>query len=110
MARAFIPGANRTCHRTETNAFAQVDHAALFAQVRDYAYHTVVQESDSSVYSEMTDWLIDSGCSISMTPFIEDIVADKSKSDAVVEVATGVLTPAPTTRNSQNSHPGHLHL
>ena len=55
----------------------------------------MVQESDPSVYSEMTDWLIDSGCSISMTPFIEDIVADKSKSDAVVEVATGVLTPAP---------------
>ena len=95
MARAFIPAAGQTCHRTGTNAFAQVDHATLFAQVRDYAYGTVVQEPDPSVYSEVTDWLIDSGCSISMTPFIENIVADKSKSDAVVGVATGVLTPAP---------------
>ena len=61
MTRALLPGTGQTCHRTGTNAFAKVDHAALFAQVQDYAYHTVVQEPDPSVYNEMTDWLIDSG-------------------------------------------------
>ena len=37
--------------------------------------------------SFIADWLIDSGCSNHMTPFLEDLIADKTKSKALVEVA-----------------------
>ena len=61
----------------------------------EHAHHVLAQSGDLCAYSEITDWLVDSGCSISMTPFLEDLVSDVTKAAAVVEVATGVLTQAP---------------
>ena len=63
--------------------------------VIEQAYHTMAEQNDASAYSEITDWLIDSGCSISMTPYVEDLIGDVQKTIAVVAVATGVLTQAP---------------
>ena len=46
-------------------------------------------------YSELSEWLIDSGCSNHMTPFEDDLISDVTKSKALVEVANGNIVKAP---------------
>ena len=67
------------------------------------AYHTVVNQQDSNVYTEITYWLIDFGCSTSMSLYIEYFITDKRKSSSTVEVATEVLTKAPVQGTSKST-------
>ena len=63
-----------------------------------YAYHTVVYDSESNpkhLATSIVKWLIDSECSISMTPYYSDLIEDIEPNHSNVEVGTGVLTPAP---------------
>ena len=46
-------------------------------------------------YSELSEWLIDSGCSNHMTPFEDDLISDVMKSKSVVEVANGKIVKGP---------------
>ena len=62
------------------------------------SYHTVARKSKhspSTKFTEIVDWLIDSGCSIGMTPNHDDLISDITKTSCVVEVTKGVLTRAP---------------
>ena len=43
------------------------------------------------------DWLIDSGCSNHMTPFLDDIVNTPEPTDTVMEVANGHIVQATVT-------------
>ena len=42
-------------------------------------------------YSELSEWLIDSGCSNHMTPYEDDLISDVTKSKSLVEVANEIL-------------------
>ena len=46
-------------------------------------------------YSELSEWLIDSGCSNHMTPYEDDLISDVTKSKSLVEVANGNIVKAP---------------
>ena len=46
--------------------------------------------------SLLSQWLIDSGCSTHMTPFVEDLVKDHESTSAAVEVANGNIIQATT--------------
>ena len=62
------------------------------------AYHTVTEPDDNNPDEKVTSvtlWLVDSGCSNHMTPFLHDIIGNHENVECVVEVATGVLVPAP---------------
>ena len=51
-------------------------------------------EPDSKKISYLNQWLIDSGCSNHMTPFLDDIIQDSEPSEAVIEVANGNIVKA----------------
>ena len=72
-----------------------ISNTDSLAHTYQSAYHTGVNQKDPNVYTEIIDWLIDSGQSILMSPYIEDFISDKHKSSSTAEVATGVLTKAP---------------
>jgi stringent starvation protein B len=42
-------------------------------------------------YSLLGDWLIDNGCTIHMTPYIEDFISELSPYQTMVETANGGL-------------------
>ena len=46
-------------------------------------------------HSELSQWLIDSGCSNHMTPYPEDLILDITSSKSLVEVANGNIVKAP---------------
>ena len=45
--------------------------------------------------SELSEWLIDSGCSNHMTPFEDDLITDIGPSKSLVEVSNGNIVKAP---------------
>ncbi len=51
-------------------------------------------ELDLCHHSLLRDWLIDSGASSHMTPYAEDLILNVEESNAVVQVANGVLIRA----------------
>ena len=56
-----------------------------------HAYHTVITPNEANPkhkYTRITQWLIDSGCSNHMTPYLHDIIGDRQRSECTVEVAT----------------------
>ena len=52
-------------------------------------------KDNSSKQSELSEWLIDSGCSNHMTPFEDDLITDIGSSKSLVEVANGNIVKAP---------------
>ena len=46
-------------------------------------------------HTEISQWLIDSGCSNHMTPHPEDLIMDISSTKSLVEVANGNIVKAP---------------
>ena len=46
-------------------------------------------------HSELSEWLIDSGCSNHMTPYEDDLITDIGSSKSLVEVANGNIAKAP---------------
>ena len=46
-------------------------------------------------HTEISEWLIDSGCSNHMTPHPEDLIMDISSTKSLVEVANGNIVKAP---------------
>ena len=59
------------------------------------AWTTTNVNDSPQQYSELSEWLINSGCSNHMTPFTEDLITDVSKSKSLVEVANGTIVKAP---------------
>ena len=53
-----------------------------------WATMACVQEKCTK-HSELSEWLIDSGCSNHMTPFEGDLITDIGSSKSLVEVANG---------------------
>ena len=53
-----------------------------------------VQEKRSK-QSELSEWLIDSGCSNHMTAFQDDLITDSGSSRSLVEVANESIVKAP---------------
>ena len=49
----------------------------------------------SQQFSELSEWLIDSGCSNHMTPFADNLISDITKSKSLVEVANGNIVEVP---------------
>ena len=45
--------------------------------------------------SELSEWLIGSGCSNHMTPFEDDLITNIGSSKSLVEVANGNIVKAP---------------
>ena len=58
-----------------------------------------VQEKPSK-RSELSEWLIDSGCSNHMTPLEDDLITDIGSSKSLVEVANGNIVKAPKKRTA----------
>ena len=56
---------------------------------------TKLVDDSSQKYSELSEWLIDSGCSNHMTPFEDDLMSDIANSKSLVEVANGTIVKAP---------------
>lgn len=60
--------------------------------------HTILQRNDTELdqahFSLLRDWLIDSGASSHMSPHAEDLIMNVKESDAVVQVASGVIVRA----------------
>jgi hypothetical protein len=60
--------------------------------------NTIIQANDmqreAPEYSLLSDWLIDSGASSHMTPHLNDLILNVTDSNAVVQVANGVLIQA----------------
>ena len=52
-------------------------------------------KDNPSKRSELSEWLIDSGCSNHMTPFEDDLITDIGSSKSLVEVANGNIVKAP---------------
>ena len=52
-------------------------------------------KDNPSKRSELSEWLIDSGCSNHMTPFEDDLITDIGSSRSLVEVANGNIVKAP---------------
>ena len=62
------------------------------------AFTTTKSDDNSSLkYSELSEWLIDSGCSNHMTPFEYDLISDRTKPKSLVKVANGNIVKAPNT-------------
>ena len=93
--RAAPAWAKQSSHSAQSAIVHQANMAEHDQIIYGEAYHTIVHHNDPSPYTHITDWLIDSGCSISMTPHATDLICNKKKSKSTVEVATGVLTRAP---------------
>ena len=56
----------------------------------------VTHHNNMEQTSLLSQWLIDSGCSTHMTPFVEDLVKDHESTSAAVEVANGNIIQATT--------------
>ena len=58
---------------------------------------TMANSSQSTLhkYLELSQWLIDSGCSTHMTPFANDLTTDVSRSKSLVEVTNGNIMKGP---------------
>ena len=52
------------------------------------------QDLNNSGYTNISEWLVDSGCSIHMTPYESDLITDKKKSNVLVQVANGNIVKA----------------
>jgi hypothetical protein len=68
---------------------AATKHRASVATITNQATmekHTN-RSSINEPYSLIGDWLIDSGCTIHMTPYIEDIISELSPYQTMVETA-----------------------
>ena len=95
---ATVSTVNKDVHSALPVWDIQPDHQAKLHQSMRAVYHTVVQSDESNpnhLYSNITVWLIDSGCSNHMTPYLTDFIGDQQRASCSVEVATGVLTQAP---------------
>ena len=62
---------------------------------QQYAF-PVTHHNKMEQTSLLSQWLIDSGCSTHMTPFVEDLVKDHESTSAAVEVANGNIIQATT--------------
>ena len=58
---------------------------------------TTSKSDDDSLqkYSELSEWLIHSGCSNHMKPFKDDLISNITKSKSLVEVANGNIVKVP---------------
>jgi hypothetical protein len=74
------------------------DEERATSEVLNIAMNTSLQRNETELdfphYSLLQDWLIDSGASSHMTPHIEDLILNVEESNAVVQVANGVLIQA----------------
>ena len=65
----------------------------------DTAAHVVLAptavDTDGRLFSPISSWLIDSGASNHMTPVLSDLIADVTPCTQLVQVANGVIIPAP---------------
>ena len=55
---------------------------------------TKAQDHNKTNYTLISEWLIDSGCSIHMTPYKSDLTSDVARSKILVEVANGNIVQA----------------
>ena len=81
------------------NAYAAVTFEEhIDGQVFDIAMNTILQCNDTGLdeakFSLLRDWLISSGVSSHITPHAEDSILNVEESNAVVQVANGVLIRA----------------
>ena len=80
------------------------EHQAQNSQKKTLHWATMARTEDNpSKRSELSEWLIDSGCSNHMIPYEDDLITDIGSSKSLVEVANGNIVKAPKKgKNSQN--------
>ena len=93
--------------KSRTDKKHDVDHTANAviksgsSQLRPLHWATMASTTSKPIddcthsYSELSEWLIDSGCSNHMTPYEDDLISDVTKSKSLVEVAIGNIVKAP---------------
>ena len=57
------------------------------------AYHTVARDNDMNPYTTINDWMVDSGCSTHMTPYLSDFIGTLTDHKSTVETANGGIIP-----------------
>ena len=64
------------------------------------------EDLNNSGCTNISEWLVDSGCSIHRTPYESDLITDKKKSNVLVQVANGNAQSIGTTRIKINDITG----